>query len=392
MSKRSLPSWMSSRDNGSKSLGKKSADDSINDCNQEDEKQEMARRPSTSMKDNAEGTGYIRKTTLADPSTTEFSKLLDGVVFVLSGFVNPERSTLRSQALEMGAEYHQDWDSSCTLLICAFPGTPKFRQVEAECGTIVSKDWITECYTQKKLVDIEIYLMHAGNPWRRGNISHLHVQDHGTSPTRKSEKERQPHLKSNASATIKALKSDPSKPMKDNFSPFKVKKWATEDLKKTISWLESQDEKPKPSEIRKVAAEGILTCLQDAIDLLHKNEDLQQLNKQWSFIPYVVEELIKIDADGNSSASFSKEDTRVQAVNCKQIYEQQLNSVRDDPIPEKDRPKNKKRGKSPVVNSGTRNANSDSAAYDSDETVEMTEEEIELAYQNISSSKLCCRS
>ena len=61
------------------------------------------------------------------------------MVLVLSGFVNPERSTLRSQALEMGAEYRADWTSDCTLLVCAFPNTPKFRQVGADCGTIVSK-------------------------------------------------------------------------------------------------------------------------------------------------------------------------------------------------------------------------------------------------------------
>ena len=63
----------------------------------------------------------------------------EGVVFVLSGFINPERGTLRSQALEMGAEYQVDWNSNCTLLLCAFPNTPKFRQVEADGGTIVSK-------------------------------------------------------------------------------------------------------------------------------------------------------------------------------------------------------------------------------------------------------------
>lgn len=63
----------------------------------------------------------------------------EGVVFVLSGFVNPERGILRSQALEMGAEYQPDWNSNCTLLVCAFSNTPKFRQVEADGGTIVSK-------------------------------------------------------------------------------------------------------------------------------------------------------------------------------------------------------------------------------------------------------------
>lgn len=120
---------------------------------------------------------------------------------MLSGFVNPERSTLRSQALAMGATYQPDWNSDSTLLICAFPNTPKFRQVEINSGTIVSKvtsltflsdpmcsfgfplymlifymfdclqEWITECYTQKKLVDIEQYLMHTGKPWRKSSVS-----------------------------------------------------------------------------------------------------------------------------------------------------------------------------------------------------------------------------
>ena len=58
---------------------------------------------------------------------------------MLSGFVNPERGILRSQAMEMGAEYQPDWNSRSTLLVCAFPNTPKFRQVQTDCGTIVSK-------------------------------------------------------------------------------------------------------------------------------------------------------------------------------------------------------------------------------------------------------------
>lgn len=68
-----------------------------------------------------------------------FRMLQEGVVFVLSGFVNPERGTLRSQALEMGAKYQPDWNLDSTLLICAFANTPKFHQVEADNGTIVSK-------------------------------------------------------------------------------------------------------------------------------------------------------------------------------------------------------------------------------------------------------------
>ncbi|KAK8592650.1 hypothetical protein V6N13_063220 [Hibiscus sabdariffa] len=103
---RNLPSWMSSRENESKSRGNKP--------------------------NNAKGHD-------SSSNNTNFPKLMEGVVFVLSGFVNPERSTLRSQALAMGAEYQPDWNSNCTLLVCAFQNTPKFRQVEADCGTIVSK-------------------------------------------------------------------------------------------------------------------------------------------------------------------------------------------------------------------------------------------------------------
>lgn len=46
-----------------------------------------------------------------------FNKLLEGVVFAFSGYVNPERGILRQKALDMGAKYRSDWDSSCTHLM-----------------------------------------------------------------------------------------------------------------------------------------------------------------------------------------------------------------------------------------------------------------------------------
>lgn len=46
-----------------------------------------------------------------------FRKLLQGVVFVFSGYVNPERGILRQKAIDMGAKYEPDWDSSCTHLM-----------------------------------------------------------------------------------------------------------------------------------------------------------------------------------------------------------------------------------------------------------------------------------
>ncbi|GAB4842022.1 hypothetical protein Ancab_011982 [Ancistrocladus abbreviatus] len=387
MSKRNLPSWVISREDGSKSQGRKLADESLGGDSQEGATHEAARGHRQTLEVDTEGTGYTRKSSTAGPSALQFSKLLEGVVFALSGLVNPERSILRSQAMEMGAEYQPDWNSNCTLLVCAFPNTPKFRQVEAERGTIVSKEWIKECYNQKKLVDIDTYLMHAGKPWRRGSISHVHKQDHETSLPRicQEQEESRPSMEPNASRESKTLKGGGAmKPARESFSPFKVKRWAIDDLKKTIAWLESQDEKPEPSEIKKVAAEGILTCLEDAIELLDKEEDLQQLTEQWNMIPRVVEELVKIGSREKPSASVAKQDLRKQAVTCKEIYEQELRSVCDDSTV-KQQQKNNKRGKSQAGSSRMGETAGDSAGYYSDETIEMTEAEIEQAYKSIAS-------
>ncbi|XAR50611.1 hypothetical protein NMG60_11004975 [Bertholletia excelsa] len=267
----------------------------------------------------------------------------------------------------MGAEYQPDWNTSCTLLVCAFPNTPKFRQVEADCGTIVFKEWILECHSQRKLVDIESYLMYAGKPWRRQNISHETSEDLKSSVSGKSltRLERQSNVKP---TTVVSTKSGGSNHAKDSLSPSKVKKWALDDLNKTISWLENQEEKPETSEIKKIAAEGILTCLQDAVDSLQQKQDLRHMLEQWKFIPRVVEELAKLESIANDS----KEALCKEAMNCKQIYETELSSLGDDSSARKRR--------------RTGKTNKDDAAdYDSDETIEMTEEEIDLAYKSVAS-------
>ncbi|XP_033748625.1 DNA repair protein XRCC1-like [Pecten maximus] len=84
-----------------------------------------------------------------------FKKLLEGVVFSLSGFQNPFRGELRDMATEMGGVYKADWDKTCTHLICAFTNTPKYNQVKGK-GRIVKKDWVQHCYKQKKRL-----------PWRK---------------------------------------------------------------------------------------------------------------------------------------------------------------------------------------------------------------------------------
>ena len=46
-----------------------------------------------------------------------FESIMENVVFVLSGYQNPRRTTIRDQALKMGAKYRQNWDESCTHLV-----------------------------------------------------------------------------------------------------------------------------------------------------------------------------------------------------------------------------------------------------------------------------------
>lgn len=46
-----------------------------------------------------------------------FEKLLEDVVFVISGFQNPLRGNIRNLALEMGAKYSPDWEDRCTHLM-----------------------------------------------------------------------------------------------------------------------------------------------------------------------------------------------------------------------------------------------------------------------------------
>lgn len=97
-----------------------------------------------------------------------FHKLLEGVVFVMSGFQNPFRGELRDKAIEMGAVYKPDWKKGCTHLICAFQNTPKYNQVKGK-GKIVKKEWIQHMYKQKTSL-----------PWRKYRLGDAETPE-GTS-------------------------------------------------------------------------------------------------------------------------------------------------------------------------------------------------------------------
>lgn len=71
--------------------------------------QEKVNKPSSSRTENQEAT-MKRK-------SKPFTSLMDNVVFVMSGYQNPERSTLRDKLVEMGAQYRSDWNPGCTHLM-----------------------------------------------------------------------------------------------------------------------------------------------------------------------------------------------------------------------------------------------------------------------------------
>ncbi|XP_016149815.1 DNA repair protein XRCC1-like [Sinocyclocheilus grahami] len=90
-----------------------------------------------------------------------FNRIMEGVVFVVSGFQNPLRGELRDKALALGARYRPDWTPDSTHLICAFANTPKYSQVKAAGGVIVRKEWVMDCHKTKQKSSFKRYLMNG---------------------------------------------------------------------------------------------------------------------------------------------------------------------------------------------------------------------------------------
>ncbi|XP_065208680.1 DNA repair protein XRCC1-like [Planococcus citri] len=108
------------------------------------------------------------KIDIAPKKRKPFNKLLEGVVFAISGYQNPFRGELRSKAMKMGAKYRADWDDTCTHLICAFTNTPKYVQVLG-LGWIVRKDWIEDCFKSRKRLLSSGYKLDKNDPYANSN-------------------------------------------------------------------------------------------------------------------------------------------------------------------------------------------------------------------------------
>ncbi|KAJ3412876.1 hypothetical protein HDV05_008812 [Chytridiales sp. JEL 0842] len=58
------------------------------------------------------------------------SRILEGIVFSISGIVNPQRDQIRKEAISLGATYSKDWTDECNVLLCPLADTPKIRQLK----------------------------------------------------------------------------------------------------------------------------------------------------------------------------------------------------------------------------------------------------------------------
>lgn len=75
------------------------------------------RKAESSSKPKAAGNIQANNKPKKKQKTKPFTSLMEDVVFVMSGYQNPQRGQLRDQMLEMGAQYKPEWSSSCTHLV-----------------------------------------------------------------------------------------------------------------------------------------------------------------------------------------------------------------------------------------------------------------------------------
>ncbi|XP_068180482.1 DNA repair protein XRCC1 [Antennarius striatus] len=116
------------------------------------------------------------------------SQIMEGVVFVLSGFQNPFRGELREKALDMGAKYRPDWTPDSTHLICAFANTPKYSQVKLAGGIIVRKEWVIDCHKRKQKISCKRYLMDGAES---SSDSEMEVDERSEDELNSKKQERQ---------------------------------------------------------------------------------------------------------------------------------------------------------------------------------------------------------
>ncbi|KAG2383699.1 hypothetical protein C9374_004370 [Naegleria lovaniensis] len=92
-----------------------------------------------------------------DGDVVDKNKVLEGVVIVISGIANPERTTLRETALKMGAQYRPQFTSDTTHVIAAIANTDKSNQALSNGAFVLKKEWIYDCDTNSRRMNEKTY-------------------------------------------------------------------------------------------------------------------------------------------------------------------------------------------------------------------------------------------
>ncbi|KAF4076232.1 hypothetical protein AMELA_G00227900 [Ameiurus melas] len=141
-----------------------------------------------------------------------FNRMMEGVVFVLSGFQNPFRAELRDKALSMGARYRPDWTPDSTHLICAFANTPKYSQVKAAGGLIVRKEWVMDCHKRKQKISYKRYLIDGAesSSEEEEEEEKEKEEDSAAEEPRPDEEKKKKSLEKRHSASLKPVREERS--------------------------------------------------------------------------------------------------------------------------------------------------------------------------------------
>lgn len=99
-------------------------------------------------------------------------------------------------------------------------------------------------------------------------------------------------------------------------------------------------------------------------------QDMRPVMEQWMFVPHVVKELVELESGRSKKGSLSVEELCELAITCKKVYESEYGRLDGSP---------RWKGKHKVAGDEEDNGN------DSDQTIEMTEEEIEIACRQLNS-------
>ncbi|KAL9653007.1 hypothetical protein ABK040_015522 [Willaertia magna] len=93
------------------------------------------------------------------PVTTDIGSILKGCIFAISGIQNPERTTIRETALQMGAKYRPDITKDITHVVTPFfsPNNDRQREAHNAGAQIVKKEWVYDCMTNSRRMNEKKY-------------------------------------------------------------------------------------------------------------------------------------------------------------------------------------------------------------------------------------------